>query len=173
MSSSHNLECFSIQNVQLMWIVTTGCLFASEEKFSKQQQSFKSLGKWTVTSVCHFGDKRSWKVISDLCVSFWEAKTCSLWFLGNSVNMMQDWRDMGKKDICQKKICLCHWNSGFFHDLIFVEVSELDGVVWFMSGSVCKLFCSCQCAFNFSTQHSLTHELFNRVSIILSLILKI
>ena len=40
-------------------------------------------------------------------------------------------------------------NSRFFHDLIFVEVWELDGIVWFIIGSVCRLFCKCYCAFNF------------------------
>ena len=35
----------------------------------------------------------------------------------------------------------CDGNSGFFHDLIFVEVSELNGIVWislvpFVSGLI-------------------------------------
>ena len=38
---------------------------------------------------------------------------------------------------------LCYGNSGFFHDLIFVEVSDLDGIVWFIIGLVCELFRSC------------------------------
>ena len=47
----------------------------------------------------------------------------------------------------QKSYCQCRsffdsqpGNSGFFHDLIFEEVSELDGTVWFIIGSVCKQF---------------------------------
>ena len=36
-----------------------------------------------------------------------------------------------------------------FYDLIFVEGSELYGIVWFIIGSVCKLFHSCSCALNF------------------------
>ena len=51
----------------------------------------------------------------------------------------------------------CDGNSGFFHDLIFVAVLdlELDGIVWFIIGSVCKLFCSLFDAvrlMNFSTE---------------------
>ena len=34
----------------------------------------------------------------------------------------------------------CDGNSGFSHDLIFVEVSEWDDIVWFIIFSVCKLF---------------------------------
>ena len=34
----------------------------------------------------------------------------------------------------------CDGNSGFSHDLIFVEVSEWDDFVWFIIFSVCKLF---------------------------------
>ena len=39
----------------------------------------------------------------------------------------------------------CDGNSqaGFFHDLIFEEVLELDGIVWFMIGTVCKRYHSC------------------------------
>ena len=43
-------------------------------------------------------------------------------------------------DSCQ---LLCDGNSGFFYDLVFVEVSEYDGTVCFIIGSVCKLFRSC------------------------------
>ena len=34
----------------------------------------------------------------------------------------------------------CDGNSGFFHDLFFVEVSERDNIVWFIIFSVCKRF---------------------------------
>ena len=34
----------------------------------------------------------------------------------------------------------CDGNSGFSHDLIFVEVSEWDDIVWFIIFSVCKWF---------------------------------
>ena len=37
----------------------------------------------------------------------------------------------------------CDGNSGFFHDMIFVAVSMLDGFGLFIIGSVCKLLCSC------------------------------
>ena len=34
-------------------------------------------------------------------------------------------------------------NSGLSHELIFAEVSELDGIVFFIIGSVCKRFGLC------------------------------
>ena len=34
----------------------------------------------------------------------------------------------------------CDRNSGFSHDLIFVEVSEWDDILWFIIFSVCKQF---------------------------------
>ena len=34
----------------------------------------------------------------------------------------------------------CDGNSGFSHDLIFVEVLEWDDIVWFIIFSVCKRF---------------------------------
>ena len=46
-----------------------------------------------------------------------------------------------------------------FYDLIFVEGSELYGIVWFIIGSVCKLFHSCSCALNFRIWRSLIREL--------------
>ena len=39
-------------------------------------------------------------------------------------------------------------SSGSFHDQFFVEVSELNGNIWIIVDSVCKLFVSCLCAFN-------------------------
>ena len=40
------------------------------------------------------------------------------------------------------KICFrsCDGNSGFSHDLIFVEISEWDDIVWFVFFSVSKRF---------------------------------
>ena len=42
--------------------------------------------------------------------------------------------------VCKKCFCLCHRNSGFFHDLILAEVLELSGNVclWFIIGSVIR-----------------------------------
>ncbi len=37
----------------------------------------------------------------------------------------------------------CDRNVDFFRDLILMEVSELNGIVWFIIGSVCKQFCLC------------------------------
>ena len=48
----------------------------------------------------------------------------------------------------QKKCSLLsNGNSGFLYDLFFLEVSELNGIVWMIIGSVCQ-FDSCWCAFN-------------------------
>ena len=43
------------------------------------------------------------------------------------------------------KVCFPSYdrNSGFLYDLTSVEVSELDDIVWFIGGSVCKWFGSC------------------------------
>jgi hypothetical protein len=48
---------------------------------------------------------------------------------------------------------LCDQNSDLFRDLILMEVSGLNGIVRFIVRSVCKQFCSCQCAaiFEFDT----------------------
>ena len=43
----------------------------------------------------------------------------------------------------QKHFCSCDGKFGFFHDLILVEVLELNGIVWIIVGSVVKLFDSC------------------------------
>ena len=40
----------------------------------------------------------------------------------------------------KKSFRSCDGNSGFSHDLIFVEVSEWDDIVWFIIFSVCKRF---------------------------------
>ena len=45
-------------------------------------------------------------------------------------------RGNGQKSVFR----LCDRNSGFSHDLIFIEVSEVDDIVWFIIFSVCKLF---------------------------------
>ena len=42
----------------------------------------------------------------------------------------------------------CDGNSGFFHNLIFVEVWEFNVNVWIIIGFVCKLFDPCECVFN-------------------------
>ena len=55
------------------------------------------------------------------------AGDCSMYFENGQINVL----------------CSCDRNSGFFHDLIFVAVSELDAIVWFNIGSVCKRSRSC------------------------------
>ena len=35
---------------------------------------------------------------------------------------------------------LCYEVSGFFRDLMLLEVSEANGIVWFIVGSVCEQF---------------------------------
>ena len=50
----------------------------------------------------------------------------------------------GQKSVhaTQAKKCFrsCDGNSGFSHNLIFVEVSEWDDILWFIIFSVCKQF---------------------------------
>ncbi len=45
----------------------------------------------------------------------------------------------------------CDRNFDFFRDLILMEVSELNGIVWFIVRLVCKQFGSCKCAFEIRT----------------------
>ncbi len=45
----------------------------------------------------------------------------------------------------------------FFCDLALMEVSELNGIVWFIVRSVCKQFCSCLCACNIRIRCRLIH----------------
>ena len=41
-------------------------------------------------------------------------------------------------------LVLCKILGSFqVHDLIFTKILVLDGIVWFIIGSVCRLFCSC------------------------------
>ena len=73
----------------------------------------------------------------------------------------KDWTSLEKWS--KNVSCLCNRNSGFFHYLILVKVSVLDGIVYFIIGSVCKLFCLCWCTFNFQILLSLIHGLFNQL----------
>jgi hypothetical protein len=45
-----------------------------------------------------------------------------------------------ESDLCHH---LCDRNSDFFHDLILMEVLELNLIVRFIVRSVCHFFCSC------------------------------
>ena len=60
----------------------------------------------------------------------------------------------------------CDGNSYFFRDviiLILMEfVSELNGIVRFIVGSVCKQVCSNECAFNIRFRCRSIHWLFNK-----------
>ena len=54
-----------------------------------------------------------------------------------NINIFVSQRQNSQKNVCRS----CHGNSGFIHDLIFVEVS--DGIFWFIIEWVCKRFRSC------------------------------
>ena len=66
-----------------------------------------------------------------------DACPCSL--LTNNV-ILCEWANGQKWQMVKKCFRPCDGNSGFSHDLIFVEVSEWDDIVWFIVFSVCKRF---------------------------------